>query len=219
MRNREGGMRNLKKGNTLAIGQAVKSPFVPLFQRGEKWHLPSNSPKALLPLAKGGREGFPVRIPHLYRWSGGVDLYRLIVAQFFRLHLLAAAHADEFGVDFFSNLIDGQMTQKNSSGIDVDVIFHDGAFGRISGHFNYRNDWMALRGAPPGGKNNEVGPGCGQSGHDLGLLSRGIENKEASFGNNLSIFQDAGNRHGTGFTNRAERFFLDGGNAPPHISG
>jgi hypothetical protein len=37
----------------------VKSPFIPLFQRGKKRkEFSIESPKTLLPLKKGGREGF-----------------------------------------------------------------------------------------------------------------------------------------------------------------
>jgi hypothetical protein len=44
--------------NSLVFLKAAKSPFIPLFQRGKDWNLPSNFQKALLPLKKGGREGF-----------------------------------------------------------------------------------------------------------------------------------------------------------------
>jgi hypothetical protein len=40
----------------------VKSPFIPLFQRGKKRkEFSIESPKALLPLKKGGQEGFLAR--------------------------------------------------------------------------------------------------------------------------------------------------------------
>jgi len=52
----------LQAGNSLAFCKAVKSPFIPLFQRGKKWkEFSIESPKALLPLKKGGREGFLAR--------------------------------------------------------------------------------------------------------------------------------------------------------------
>ena len=42
---------NFKSGNSLAFCKAVKSPFIPLFQRGKKWKgFSIESPKALLPL-------------------------------------------------------------------------------------------------------------------------------------------------------------------------
>jgi len=47
----------------------MKSPFVPLFQRGKKRDLSAKaSRKALLPLKKGGREGFLSRYFKKLNW-------------------------------------------------------------------------------------------------------------------------------------------------------